>query len=66
MKKTTRKIDVLISSFELTDEELEYITAIVGVGLMFIHKTDFMPVIIKNGYDDFFGKNNTVSFKYYE
>lgn len=55
----------MLSSDSLNDTELLELASAVGVALCCIHKSEFLPVIVRNADDDFFGKSVDVHYTYY-
>lgn len=64
-EKYKRQIHLMLSSDSLTDTELLELASAVGVALCCIHKSEFLPVIVRNADDDFFGKSVDVHYSYF-
>lgn len=66
MRYVTKTSDIMLSSFELSPDELMRCAVGVTTAMNMLHPTAFLPVATLNEYDDFFGNSVNIVFKHQE
>lgn len=62
--KTDTK-EIMLSSFDLSADVLMRCAIGVTTALHMLYPTNFLPQVILNDYDDFFGNSVTIEYKHY-
>ncbi len=65
MRYLTKTNDIMISSYELSPDELLRCAVGVTTALHLLHPTQFLPRVFINEFDEDFGNSVNIEFKYH-